>query len=638
LQTVRYSDSLEARSEEHQIKMGEDMKTKIKAVAAAVALTCSAASWAEGFSNVYFFGDSLTDAGTIPATFPSGTLPAGTGRFTTNPGPVWAEVLAAYFGTSATPAAAGGTNYAWGGARVVGSPGVPDSSLVTNLAMPIATQVSTYLAVNGGKADPNALYAVWGGANDIFVIAPAAASDPAGAQAYLTTTANSLVAQVAALKAAGAKYVIVPNLPDIGLTPFGASQGLAGAAGLTQLSAGYNQLVGLGLGGAGLAVIPVDTFSLLRDVTNNPAKYGFANASVPACTTASSLICTSSTLVAANAQKDYVFADGVHPTTAAHALFASYVEGLLIAPSQISLLAESSVKTRRNLIGTINDQSTASAWARNGTYNFWLSAGSGDLKFDRNSDFQGAKGRPDNVTVGIDASVAPGLVLGGALTWSTFKPDFSNGGSFHQEETVLSIYSTYASGPLRLNAVGSLGTTTYDTRRDVQLGAFTLAVPGNTKGSNVSLSLIGSYELGSGVFRHGPTIGVEVQSIRVNSFAESNPLSAGLTYGEQKRNSSIASLGYRFSYDAGSFLPFARLSIDHELATGHRDINVAYQSQPGPTVAFAAATPERTFANLSGGVVVKLASNVTGNAVVSVLAGQSNVRSYGVQLGLNIGF
>ncbi len=610
-----------------------------------VAVACAFAGPASAqFHTTVFFGDSLTDAGTIPATPPGlPGLPPGAGKFTTNPGPVWSEVVAASFGTTAIPAAAGGSNFAWGGARVTESPGVPDNFPPTFAAMPIATQVTTYLKRTGGTADPNALYAIWGGANDIFFIAPTAAADPAGAQAYLTTTAASLAAQVGLLKAAGARYVIVPNLPDIGLTPFGASLGPAGAAGLSQLSAGYNQLVALSIGGAGLSVIPVDTFTLLREVVAHPATYGFSNASGVACDLAklpvpSSLFCTPATLVAANAQNTFVFADGVHPSTATHALLASYVEALLIAPSQISLLAEAAVKTRRSLIGTINDQITVSSLARPGTNNVWISAGSGDLRFDRTSEFQGAKGRPDNVTVGVDTAVSAGLVFGGALTWSRNKSDFSNGGDFRQDETVLSVYSAYAGGPLRLNVVGAMGTTDFDTRRDVTLGAATLSVPGSTKGSNVSLSALGSYELGSGALNHGPTLGLDLQAARVKGFSESNPLSAGLSFDEQRRNSAIASLGYRLSYDAGTFMPFAHASIDHELSSAHRDINVSYQSQPGSNIAFAAATPGRNFASLAAGAVVKLAPNVTANAVLSALAGQSRVRSYGVQLGLNVGF
>ena len=38
----------------------------------------------------------------------------------------------------------------------------------TQFAPSLTTQVNAYLAANGGHADPNALYTVWGGANDLF--------------------------------------------------------------------------------------------------------------------------------------------------------------------------------------------------------------------------------------------------------------------------------------------------------------------------------------------------------------------------------------------------------------------------------------------------------------------------------------
>jgi phospholipase/lecithinase/hemolysin len=50
------------------------------------------------FSNVYVFGDSLSDAGYFRPFIASLGLPAPLvatlGRFTTNPGPVWSELVA----------------------------------------------------------------------------------------------------------------------------------------------------------------------------------------------------------------------------------------------------------------------------------------------------------------------------------------------------------------------------------------------------------------------------------------------------------------------------------------------------------------------------------------------------------------
>ena len=58
-----------------------------------VASCCVASAGAADYSSTVFFGDSLTDAGTY-ASIVQGIYP-GTGKFTTNPGLVWSENLAA---------------------------------------------------------------------------------------------------------------------------------------------------------------------------------------------------------------------------------------------------------------------------------------------------------------------------------------------------------------------------------------------------------------------------------------------------------------------------------------------------------------------------------------------------------------
>src|SRR5205085_12460316 len=92
----------------------------------------------------------------------------------------------------------------------------------TTTATPVTTQISQFLA--RGPVDPNALYVLWAGANDLFVQLTAAGSgaiSAADAQAGVVTAATDLTAQMARLRAAGARYIVVFNLPDIGRTPFG---------------------------------------------------------------------------------------------------------------------------------------------------------------------------------------------------------------------------------------------------------------------------------------------------------------------------------------------------------------------------------------------------------------------------------
>ncbi len=219
------------------------------------------------------------------------------------------------FGTNAAPNGNGqiGDNYAAGGARI-------QASAVSALgaAPSVSSQINTYLTANGGRADPNALYTVWGGANDLL----AAATVPAQAQAIIGSAVTAQVGAVAALQNAGARYVMVPTIPDVGLTPRFRAGGAVGMAQGTGAATAYNNALFNGLQSAGLRVIPVDTFHMLQEIVASPGTYGFSNVTNTACNPAVPLpACNPTSLVAANAQNTYVFADGVHPTTAVHQIF-----------------------------------------------------------------------------------------------------------------------------------------------------------------------------------------------------------------------------------------------------------------------------------------------------------------------------
>ncbi|MBK6973973.1 MAG: autotransporter domain-containing protein [Sterolibacteriaceae bacterium] len=601
-------------------------------MAASVALAVGNPAFAQ-YSGTVFFGDSLTDSGTFSAV---GAVPPGVGRFTTNPGPVWSEVLAATYGTSATPAVTGGTNFAVGGARVTSLPGIPPQP-PTDQATPVAAQISTYLAGTGGQADGSTLYTVWAGANDLFFIA----SSPASAQAYLAQTSGELVAQIGRLQAAGARYIIVPNLPDIGSTPFGLSQGAAGAAGLTQLSQGYNQLLFVGIESAGLSVIPVDTFTLLREIVASPAAYGFTDpqaATIPACGTTPSLVCSAASLRPGSTPFNTVFADGVHPTTGAHQILADFVAAQLAAPGQISLLAESAVKTRSALTETIYNQIASAKFASSGPTRVWASLGGGRLKFEQNADFAGAKGNPYGLTIGLDHRVAPDLLVGVAGNASRVDPDFGGGGGFEQKELALSLYAAWDSGPLRLSTIGTLGRSEFDVTRDVHLGPATRSIHGSTGGNNASLALRGAFELGAGGFSHGPFVGMNLQRIDIDQFTESDGGSAALGYQRQRRTSAIGSLGYQASLDMGSVQPFGRLSVEHEFRDNDRSITAFLTSMAAPSFDLPAAKLERTWGSATLGATMKFAPNLTGSLALSSQFAQSNVRNFGAQFSLNMGF
>src|SRR5258706_16283988 len=94
-------------------------------VASALAIGAPAAQ-ATTFSGVYVFGDSLSDSGFFrPVLVAGGLTPAqaaAVGRFTTNPGPVWSELVASYYGGNPKPSKPGGGICRRGGARWSGPP------------------------------------------------------------------------------------------------------------------------------------------------------------------------------------------------------------------------------------------------------------------------------------------------------------------------------------------------------------------------------------------------------------------------------------------------------------------------------------------------------------------------------------
>jgi outer membrane lipase/esterase len=259
------------------------------------ALLAPAPAAAGKFTKLVVFGDSLSDTGAVFAVT-QGTVPPSppyyAGRFSN--GPVWAEYLAAALGLPVE-------NFAYGGAQTdhgnlfdglfgIDFPGLSDEiGLFTNQSAPV---------------DPDAVYVVWAGAND-FRAALSRGQTP-DIPGLITNIMNA----VGALYLAGARYVVVPNLPDLGLTPEGRASG-AGPL-VTLLSNTFNAYLEDALAAHAPTAIRLDVFRLMNQTVNDPSEYGFTNVTTP---------CLTSVGVCA-APDVYLFWDHIHPTTHGHAVLA----------------------------------------------------------------------------------------------------------------------------------------------------------------------------------------------------------------------------------------------------------------------------------------------------------------------------
>jgi phospholipase/lecithinase/hemolysin len=284
---------------------------------------------------VVSFGDSLSDVG----TFAPLASPIGGGRFTTNPGQVWAQNVAQYYGDTLTAAFTigathqlsphGGFGYAEGGATVATPANLNDFlvDVIGDVEMPVNQQVSSYLSAHG-SFNGGQLVLVWAGANDVLRAGALPAAAP-----VVQTAATTLAQIVAQIVQNGATHVVVVNLPNIGVAPKGLAAADGGAT-LAQLSQLFNDTLNGALQANGLQgkVIQVDSFSWVNQILANFQANGFTVSNTgQACSPSrtpnnTSLLCSPATYTTPNADQTYMFADDLHPTTHMHALFAQFVE------------------------------------------------------------------------------------------------------------------------------------------------------------------------------------------------------------------------------------------------------------------------------------------------------------------------
>ena len=624
---------------------------RIHLLASAVALAiCSVtAAHAQEFSKVISFGDSLTDAGNVAAL---NGLPAGF-SFTTNPDPVSVQLIAAAYGfnqTNISPLIPGsaGTNYAYGGACVQPN-SVSFSCQLSPGAFSITTQVTGYLTANGGHADGGALYTMWGGANDIFSYAGLAGAHvitQAQAAGGVAVSAGTEAGLITALQTAGAKNIIVFNLPDIGSTP--EFRGTANQASITGLTLIFNGQLNAAMAGK-TGIIPVDTFGLVNEVLANPGLYGFTNVTAPACTgagTPSSVACgpAGSPLpytYAAGTNQTYLFADGVHPTGAGHALLAQAVLAEIAAPSYISMLGEAPLQVFETQTRALGDQMQADlARTREaGSLRTFASVDYSRQRFDATSSSPRTSSNNTTLTVGGDYYANDAISVGMASSFAYQSADFAGGGGYKNVEPLLSAFGVWHSPNAYVSAVASVGQLNFNSiERNIVLGPTTRVEQGKTTGTHTGFQLEGGYyfQLGD-TMKTGPYASVANQRVSVDSFYEKNGDSTSMVFGRQKRNSNIYKLGWQLTSYGSSWRPYAKVAYEHEADGDIRSVNAGSATLNG-TFSMPGFQPDSSWWDAELGLSADLGDNFTGYAAYNGQFGNSTVRVDSINLGMKFSF
>lgn len=280
-------------------------KSKFAALYASAALALVAPQGAYAFSDLIAFSGALSDTGNYSAE--AGDRPEPFYQNRTADGPVAVEELARWLGLEAKASMhligkQDGTNFA-----------VADALAGGHGAHDLPAEVDAYLATNDGKADPDALYFMFIGGND--VILACGTMDDAQSHQILVDAVAGIETQIKRLVESGAQTIFAPDFIDVGLAPALTAYGPEASARATALSQEYNRLFN-----AMLDDIDDGSFELIRwsfdnfvnNLMENGKDFGFENSDTPCLEAGED--CDMNT---------YVFLTKEYPTARVHKMLGS---------------------------------------------------------------------------------------------------------------------------------------------------------------------------------------------------------------------------------------------------------------------------------------------------------------------------
>ncbi|MCD5995234.1 autotransporter domain-containing protein [Pseudomonas sp. CDFA 602] len=603
-----------------------------------LSLACSTAT-AAPYSTMVVFGDSLADAG----QFPDAGGPRGaTLRFTNRVGPTYQNgsgevfnvnsstligrmlnVSAADLAASTSPvnAALGladGNNWAVGGYRtdqILDSITTRSDAItpITNGSQTLLRSRQGYLPANGLKADPNALYYLTGGGND-FLQGRVLSFGTAEA------AANRLADSAQVLQQAGARYIMVWLLPDIGQTP--ALSGSPLQLFTSALSARFNEQLVNRLEQINAQIIPLNVPLLINEVLTQPARFGFDPNENLVRTCFSGDSCTQSTthgISSATPDPSKVFFnDRVHPTEAGQRLLADYAYSLLSAPWEITLLPEMANGTLRTHQDELRAQwlSDFGQWQGVGQWQSIIAAGGQKLDFDAQDSSADADGRGYNLTIGGSYRFADHWRAGVAA--GAYRQNLDAGprdSDYKLNSYIATAFLQYQANHWWGDLAASGGKLDYENaERKFALGVSEGQEKGDTDGELWAVSARVGFDIAGANSRWhlSPFVSADYAHIDVDGYSEQGTRSTALTFSDQTRKSRRAGVGLQGKFElTPATQVWGEFAHEREFETDQQNVTMSLNSLPSIDYTLEGYTPQRDLNRATLGVSQKLTEDLT---------------------------
>ena len=591
-------------------------------------------TFAINFTDTVFFGDSNTDNGRFrylpayTAGINAGNLDV-TGVYTTPGGLMWSEYLGQRYGVSVRPTTHpnGGNNYAAGGTRTHLAGSNDDAGAN---AWSTREQITAYLASTGGRTSASTLYTVYTSINDLKLTSTGGLGNIVNPQsiAGLNTLAGQTADLVSTLHAAGAKYIFVPNVTSVPLTEASANASQFPGWSSTWASSVlyYNQTMWNAIAARGINIIPADFNNLGEYVLLNPARFGITNTSIltPACGAVSAPNCTAADLVTPNAMNTHYFADLTgHVASGVQKIQADYVYGLLVAPSQVSALANQASLSQLSMNNAYLDQIGFNHRAQNvDTFGAWMLGGVQQVNVSGSPS--NTNSTPYDGSVGVDYQYDEHLLLGSMFSYSQARVHYNGGGNFTQSDSTVGAYAGYKYGALWANGLVSYTWLDNNLNRVTPIGITHFGNGSSINGVNMSLAGQTGYTMEHGAFRHGPVLGYTYVKTNIDGFTESGNFNS-LSFAGQHINAQVGSAGYQAQAQFGDWLPFTKVLYNHHLNNTDRVVTTTLTTVTAPSYTMPAVRYGQDWVSLTASLGYQIDPKTVIRTTWTQQVAQSNV-------------
>lgn len=496
----------------------------------------------------------------------------------------------------------------------------------------------------------NALFLVNLGGNDIRAFA-----DP-------FTTADTTLTILQELVNSGARTIIAPNLPRLGefaeaenVNPDGSRTAIA--LGRTAGAEAFNSFVDDGLSSIDANIIRVDNLALFDEILATPETFGFSGDvnqnsecfdSISAPLTTGGAGCTENALLGISSggnPDDFIFNDGLHPTQRTAQISADYIESLLRAPGQISLISESGYLALAQHQSSIRSQLAELRYSNQEikSYRFFSNIDSSSDDIDQSNSSLSAENDSTTGNIGFAYKYDAHWTLGLALGYVDQDVDVdSTGTSFENDGFLISALAAYQKGKLFAEATITYADIDIESDRGVELGVAQRIESGDTDGNGLGITVAAGYDLlNSKKWRAGPILRLDYNLFDVDSFSEQGNRSTSLSFQNIERDSLITSLGaFANLQSAWGSIPvqyFGELSIEADLANGSDNVQVSLNSlSNAPSFELDGIDNDSVGFTTQLGVSATLAKNITAQVSYNYrdIGGSLNA----INFGLNVGF